>query len=145
MRLLIERTLGPLPAGADAVTAGLIAFNRQASGQPAPEPLTILLRDPADAEVRGGLLGKITHGWLNVSQLWVAETMRGQGLGAELLQDAEEAAMTARCVGAHLDTYDFQAAGFYERLGYEVFGVIEDHPPGHRRVYLQKRFIYPSA
>ena len=58
---------------------------------------------------------------------------------------AETEALRRRCVGVHLDTFDFQAPGFYERMGFEVFGVVEDHPPGHRRLYLQKRFAYPPA
>jgi ribosomal protein S18 acetylase RimI-like enzyme len=32
----------------------------------------------------------------------------------------------------------FQAFGFYRRLGYEEFGRLEDIPPGHSRIYLQK-------
>jgi hypothetical protein len=37
-----------------------------------------------------------------------------------------------------LDTYSFQARGFYERLGYTVFGTINDYPPGHSRFFLTK-------
>ena len=43
------------------------------------------------------------------------------------------------CVGARLDTYSFQARGFYERLGYTVTGAIEDCPPGHTRWSMAKR------
>jgi hypothetical protein len=39
-----------------------------------------------------------------------------------------------RCV----DTYDFQALGFSERLGYAVFGRLDDFPAGHTRFFLQK-------
>jgi hypothetical protein len=38
-----------------------------------------------------------------------------------------------------LDSYDFQAPGFYQKLGYEVFAVLEDHPRHHRNYYLRKR------
>jgi hypothetical protein len=37
-----------------------------------------------------------------------------------------------------LDTFDFQARGFYERNGYELFGTLDDCPPGHKRYYLKK-------
>jgi hypothetical protein len=33
---------------------------------------------------------------------------------------------------------DFQAAGFYERHGYSVFGVLDDMPLGHKRFFLKR-------
>ena len=32
----------------------------------------------------------------------------------------------------------FQARPFYERLGYAVFGAVEDCPPGHTKFHLEK-------
>jgi len=43
------------------------------------------------------------------------------------------------CRISHLDTFDFQAKGFYEKLGYTVFGVLEDCPEGHNRYYMSKK------
>jgi hypothetical protein len=40
-----------------------------------------------------------------------------------------------------LDTYSFQARGFYERLGYAVFGTLDDYPPGQSRIFLHKAFV----
>jgi hypothetical protein len=42
------------------------------------------------------------------------------------------------CTMSHLDTFDFQARDFYERNGYELFGALDDCPPGHKRYYLKK-------
>jgi ribosomal protein S18 acetylase RimI-like enzyme len=56
------------------------------------------------------------------------------------MQRAEDEARRRGCRGAWLDTYSFQARGFYERIGYEVFGVIDDFPPGHSRLFLRKTF-----
>ena len=36
----------------------------------------------------------------------------------------------------------FQAPDFYQRLGYEVFGVIDRHPWGYQKVFLQKRLAW---
>ena len=130
MPLLMECATGTPPEDADAMTAGLVGSNRQASGKPASEQITVIVRDPSSREVRGGLRGKFTHAWLHVDQLWLADELRGSGLGAEILGLAEEEAMRRRCVGVHLNTFDFQAPGFYERLGYEVFGVVDDLPRG---------------
>jgi len=52
---------------------------------------------------------------------------------------AEAIARAHGCVGIWLDTFSFQARGFYEKLGFAVFGTMEDFPPGHQRFFLQKR------
>ncbi|MBO4330547.1 MAG: GNAT family N-acetyltransferase [Oscillospiraceae bacterium] len=70
--------------------------------------------------------------------LWVDEAYRGQELGSALLLDAEREAAEKGCRLAHLDTYDFQARGFYEKHGYTVFGTLEECPKGHCRYFLSK-------
>ena len=87
----------------------------------------------------GGLHGYTHWGWLFISHLWVAEALRGQGYGTELVARAEHEAARRGCRRAYLDTYDFQALGFYQKRGYEVFGLLEGFPTGHRRYFLQKR------
>lgn len=39
---------------------------------------------------------------------------------------------------AYLDTFSFQAPGFYQRAGYRVFGELPDFPAGHRRYFMTK-------
>lgn len=70
--------------------------------------------------------------------IWVDEQYRGQGLGSTLLGEVEREAMEKGCHLVHLDTFDFQAKGFYEKNGYSVFGILEDCPKGHIRYYLKK-------
>jgi GNAT superfamily N-acetyltransferase len=59
-------------------------------------------------------------------------------LGSALLREAEALARSVGCVGAKLDTYEFQAKPFYEKHGYAVFGVLEGYPANTRTYYLQK-------
>ena len=82
----------------------------------------------------------IMHCWnvVAVDILWVNEQYRGQRLGSVLLGEVEREAMEKGCHLVHLDTYDFQAKGFYEKNGYSVFGTLEDCPKGHIRYYLKK-------
>lgn len=89
-------------------------------------------------ESLGGLWGYTSYGWLYVQLLAVEEAARGQGAGRELLRRAEAEALARGCHGAWLDTHEFQARGFYERLGYEVFGELADYPPGFARYFLRK-------
>jgi GNAT superfamily N-acetyltransferase len=101
------------------------------------QPLAVLIRDDNNAIV-GGLIGKTQWGWLFVSHLWVAQVLRGQGYGKQLIAKAGAAAKQRGCSYAYLDTFSFQSLGFYERLGYQIFGVLENFPPGHQRYFLQK-------
>lgn len=79
-----------------------------------------------------------------IDALWVEEAYRGKGLGAKLLDDIEADAKEKGCYLIHLDTFDFQSKKFYEKLGYEVFGRLEDCPRGHCRFYLKKDLILIS-
>jgi hypothetical protein len=50
----------------------------------------------------------------------------------------EDAARRRGCRAAWLDTFSFQAPGFYRGLGYRVFGKLAGYPPGHTRHFLWK-------
>lgn len=90
-------------------------------------------------EIRAGLLGDTYWGWLYVSILWVREDLRGQGEGSRLLAEAERIAFERGCRDAHLETHDFQALGFYQKHGYQIFGQLEDLPQGHTKYFLNKK------
>jgi GNAT superfamily N-acetyltransferase len=70
-------------------------------------------------------------------QLWVKDT--GKGLGRSLIEKAEAYAKARGKIGILLDTYEFQAKHFYERLGFEVFGVIENAAGRYARYFMRKR------
>ena len=61
-------------------------------------------------------------------------------MGGQLLAAAEEEGKRRGCRGAFVDTFNFQAPGFYFKKGYRTWGHIEGLPPGHRRIFLQKRW-----
>ncbi|MET9256676.1 GNAT family N-acetyltransferase [Streptomyces sp. NPDC048182] len=93
-------------------------------------PLHVWASDEAGA-LAGGLVGHTWAGWLHVTYLWVDERHRGAGLGAALLAEAERTARAERgCARSRVETWDFQAPGFYLRQGYETVCVIPDYPPG---------------
>jgi ribosomal protein S18 acetylase RimI-like enzyme len=60
-----------------------------------------------------------------------------------LMAQAEGRARERGYHSAWLDTFSFQARGFYEKLGYEEFGRL-DYPPDHYRHFLRKRLIPPK-
>jgi len=71
----------------------------------------------------------------------VAERYRSLGWGARLLEAAERQAIARHCHHAFLDTFDFQALGFYQRYGYEIFGTLDDFPRDHTRYFVKKSLI----
>jgi len=132
----IEPCPTPDEALRQAIQAPLVAFNRALAGPSGHETLALAVRDEAGAMV-GGLWGATSYGWLYTQLLAVPEAARGQGLGRRLMLAAEDIARQRGCRNAWVDT-QFGARGFYERLGYRVFGELPDYPPGFTRSFLTK-------
>ena len=120
-----------------AVVGGLLAFNENQIGPSNEEPVKFVAFDVEG--VVGGVIGHTRWNWLYVAKLWVDERARGQGVGTKLLTAAEDLARKRGCVGASLDTFEYQARPFYEKLGYELFGTLDGYPPGSRQFYLRKK------
>jgi GNAT superfamily N-acetyltransferase len=76
--------------------------------------------------------------WLTVDTMWVDASMRRQGIARGLLAAVEDEARARGCRWAKLNTWDFQAPGFYEHLGYVVYGREIDYPPGHINYLMRK-------
>jgi ribosomal protein S18 acetylase RimI-like enzyme len=53
---------------------------------------------------------------------------------------AEALARERGCRGVNVDTFSFQAPGFYETLGYEKIGEVNGYLDDHRRIYYAKSF-----
>jgi GNAT superfamily N-acetyltransferase len=121
----------------EIIGGGLTAFNQQQAGDDHGENLCYVLKD-TDGEIVGGVIGATYWDWLYINLMWISEDLRGRGYGKELLLLAEEKARQRGAKHAYLDTFSFQAPGFYKKLGYEVFGVLQDFPHGHQRYFLKK-------
>ena len=126
----------------DQIHNGLRAYNAQFTGGDPTHghiPLNIYLRDESGA-ICGGLLGDTYFGWLSINIVWIDERYRGQRYGEQMITAAEDEARRRGCVHVHLDTFSFQARPFYEKLGYRVYGVLDDFPVGvgSQRFYLTK-------
>ena len=120
-----------------AVLRGLREFNEVRLGPADEQPVRIILRGD-DGTVMGGVLGHTRWRWLYVGTLWVDESARGSGWGTKLMNAAEDLARSRGCTHVSLDTFEYQARPFYEKLGYHLFGTLEGYPPGYRQFYLTK-------
>ena len=90
----------------------------------------------------GGLISYIDWGrWLYIDTIWIDADYRKQGIGEYLVTSAEQKAINQGIKRARLYTFDFQALPFYEKLGYIIYGKLEDFPEGHTIYYLKKILI----
>lgn len=102
---------------------------------------TLSVKGP-EGELIGGLVASTSYDWLLVKILWVAKNQRNSGIGRSLMAAAEVKARELDCHSVWLDTSSPQAFQFYSKLGYEVFGQLENSegqfPPDHRRWFMKK-------
>ncbi len=119
-----------------AIVAPLDEFSRARGFPFLPQPLALGLHD--GDELVGGLIGQLTWNWLHIQMLGVPKQLRGQSLGRALVAQAEHEAETCGCAGVWVDTFSFQAPGFYERLGYVRFGELPNYPDAETRIFFRK-------
>jgi GNAT superfamily N-acetyltransferase len=102
--------------------------------------LSYVVKDETGQVMAG--INSMLYCWniLYVDILYVEDAHRGKGYGKLLLNRAEIEARQLGGYMSHLDTFDWQAKEFYEHLGYEVFGILENCPRGHNRYYMKKVF-----
>lgn len=127
-----------------AILAPLVEYNTSQAGPSGGRPLAVLVKNDV-GEITGGLWGNTGYEWLFTQLLVVPAQARGRGVGSEIRRLAEQEAVRRGCHGAWLDTFGFQARGFYERLGYTCFGELADYPSGHARFFMKKQLPLSSA
>lgn len=113
------------------------SYNRSKREAAESEPLNIYVEDDS-GELMAGLVAETFGNWLEIEYLFVKEDIRGQGIGSQLLQQAESEAKKRNCCFAFVNTYQFQAPAFYQRHGYKEVFTLKDYPYTGQRHYYQK-------
>ena len=104
----------------------------------AARPLYAIARDP-EGRLLGGLLAETQFAWMKLSIMAIVPAARGRGIGSRLLAAAEAEAVLRGCRYAYADTMDYQAPEFYQKLGYEMVGRLDDWDShGHAKIFLSK-------
>lgn len=122
-----------------AIVATLDAYNDAHSGMVDQPGFAVLIRDLETKAAIGRLYATDGYGWAFIRYLAIPENLRGQGLGQRVIMEAEKIARERGYIGVWLDTFEFQARPFYEKLGFEVFGQLEGGPGAIPRYFLKKR------
>ena len=77
-------------------------------------------------DIMGFASGLTNHKWFYLTDLWVREDHRRQGLGTTLLKLLEEKAASIGIEHIYTWTSGWSNPVFYEKLGYKAFTVFED-------------------
>jgi len=100
------------------------------------------------AEENGVVIGFVSglshfHTHIYLSDLWVHENHRRQGLGTKLLAMFEEKVKSVGIKHIHTETSGTINPFFYEKNGYTKFGILEDYHEvaGQHRIWYKKDLI----
>jgi GNAT superfamily N-acetyltransferase len=117
---------------------GITDYNQQQAGDDRAQRICFVIQGP-DQKTMGGVVAVIYWDWLYIDLMWMQEELRGCGYGSRLLILAENEARKRGAKHAFLDTFSFQAPGFYEKQGYRMFGELQDFPQGCQRYFMTKQ------
>jgi GNAT superfamily N-acetyltransferase len=140
--LIIESE--PADADVEFLDDRLYDYNMAQTGYRDGRRLAIFVRD-AEQAIVAGLDGWTWGGSGEIRSIWVDPSLRGQGVGASLMQAAEREAWRRGCRQLMLGSFSFQAPHFYRSLGYTVFAALDGHPKGHQLYMLYKRLSAPPG
>ena len=111
------------------VDEGLGEYNDAAAPLHEVRPLACFARR-GDGRVVGGAIGRTWGRHGELQQLWVDKEHRHQGIATRLLERFHAEGAARGCDTFYLETWSFQAEGFYRTLGYETAYTLKDVGPG---------------
>lgn len=123
----------------EALVDGVRQHRNAAHGPEEPRPLNVVAKDD-NGQLIGGVSCRTVYQNLLVEVLWVDKAYRGTGLGRRLMEQAEQQAKSRGCLQAQVDTLSFQAPDFYQKLGFEVVGIVPSVAGNPERYFLVKPF-----
>lgn len=136
-QIIFEPVLAAELSDIQELTINLRAYNHQQAGQNLKQPIGCFIRD-LSGKLIGGIYAELTWGWCCIELLWIDESYRGNDLASQLITKIEQYAKVEGINNLKLETASFQALGFYQKMGFELYATLEDFPLGHNNYYLKK-------
>ncbi|MES2824343.1 MAG: GNAT family N-acetyltransferase [Pseudomonadota bacterium] len=134
----IELIENPSEAEVAVIYEGLRAFNIPHFPGLIEQSFGLFIRNHK-GQIIGGSIGVILLSVMQIKYLWLAEKVRGQGMGTKLIQLLENEARVRGLQSIALETYTFQAPAFYARLGFNEVGKYVNYPcKGIDKIFYQK-------
>lgn len=104
-----------------------------------PMDLVSFMAKDEKGEIIGGITATGFWQHLHIDFLWVDPAARGQRIAEQLMQQLEGYARRKNYRLMVVDTFSFQAPGFYIKQGFQEFGAVKNHPKGQSQHYFEKR------
>jgi ribosomal protein S18 acetylase RimI-like enzyme len=121
-----------------ALSEGMLAYHALKGHPRKSEKYSIFLKNEQD-KVLGGVVVTFLWNGMEIDSLWVDESIRGKGWGRKLMEAVEKEGVKRGSTIAYTNTFPWQAPGFYEKLGYSLYGKLEDFPKGSALSYYSKK------
>ncbi len=87
----------------------------------------------------GVVVVAVIWGALRVKYLYIEEAYRGKGIGSQLMERAHAFGRERGCSFAFVETINYLAPTFYQKLGYQIDFTREGYAEGGSFHYLQKK------
>lgn len=115
-------------------------FNESKIGAYHFKPFSIYITNDEE-NIIGGLKGEIFEKVCMIQTVWVHEAERKRGLGSMLFKKLEEFAKESTCKIIQLDSAEFQAKQFYEKIGFSVVATLPENFKGYT-TYILRKILY---
>lgn len=117
---------------------GMLAYHASQGHPRKTDCFSVAMKDE-NGKLRGCIIVTFLWNGMEIQTLWVEESWRGQGWGSRLMKIAEAEAEKRGCNLAYTNTFSWQAPDFYTKLGYTVYGRLENFPHGNTLTYFCKK------
>ncbi len=121
------------------IKKGLLAFNHPFLGEWNDQTFTIYAEDK-NKEIIGGICGSYANAHMKIEWVWIDEQYRSQGLGRKIFHHLDEFALAKNCKYIDLETLEFQAKDFYQKLGFNLIATLPNWCAGYDS-YIMRKFL----
>ena len=116
---------------------GMLSYHAKQGHPRKSELINIFLKDK-HKKVFGAVVITVLWNGMEINSLWIDESLRGQGWGRILIEEAEKEGKLRGCNIAYTNTFSWQAPEFYKKMGYKPFGKLDNFPKGFSLTYFYK-------
>ncbi len=128
------------PPSRAIIKNGVMDYNKRFLGDWKPSAFSLYIRN-AEGTLIAGVCGDYIHAYTRINWAWVHEDFRGRGVGKRALNAVEEFAKTKGCRYLQLDTMDFQARPFYQKLGFWIVATLPNWINGYDCYIMRKDIL----